>query len=159
MLKKIHWIPLVLCVVGVLAVGSLSGLANAGSIEGWYATLKKPAFNPPNYVFGPVWTGLYLLLGVSLYRIVEAPPETARKTAMIVFGVQLFLNFSWSFLFFYFRLPGVAFAEILLLWVSILTMIVTFFRISPAAAYLQVPYLLWVGFASVLNGTIWYLNR
>lgn len=156
--KEIHWIPLALCIVGVLAVGSLSGLANSGSIEGWYSTLKKPPFNPPNYIFGPVWTVLYILLGAGLYLIVSSPQAPTRTTALIVFGVQLLLNFSWSFLFFYFKLPGTAFVEILILWAAILTMIVAFFRVSPAAAYLQIPYLLWVSFASILNGSVWYLN-
>jgi benzodiazapine receptor len=159
MLKDINWIALALCVAGVLALGTLSGLANVGSIEGWYAALKKPVFSPPNYVFGPVWTLLYILLGVGLYLIISAPGASARTTALTVFAIQLFLNLSWSFLFFYLRLPGVAFVEILVLWVCILLMIVTFFRVSPMAAYLQIPYLLWVTFASVLNGSIWYLNR
>ncbi len=158
MTKKIRWGTLAVCVVGVLAVGTLSGLANVENIEGWYAGLTKPAFNPPNYIFGPVWTALYVLLGVGLYLVIATPESAVRKTALIVFAVQMLLNFSWSYLFFYFKLPGVAFAEILILWVSIAMMIVVFFRVSAAAATLQIPYLLWVSFASVLNGSIWYLN-
>jgi benzodiazapine receptor len=159
MTNQINWISLVLCVIGVLAIGTLSGLANLGTIEGWYAALKKPVFSPPKYLLGPVWTFLYILLGVGLYLILSAPQTSARTTALIVFGIQLLLNFSWSFLFFYFKMPGVAFAEIIILWVCILLMIVVFFRVSAAAAYLQIPYLLWVSFASALNGSVWYLNR
>jgi tryptophan-rich sensory protein len=157
--KEINWISLAVCVIGVLAIGSLSGLANVGSIEGWYAALKKPSFSPPNCLFGPVWTLLYILLGVGLYLVFSAPQASARTTALIVFGVQLLLNFSWSFLFFYFKVPGVAFAEIIVLWCCIVLMIDFFFRVSATAAYLQIPYLLWVSFASVLNGSVWYLNK
>jgi benzodiazapine receptor len=159
MLKDINWISLALCVAAILALGTLSGLANVVSIEGWYAALKKPVFSPPNYIFAPVWTFLYVLLGVGLYLIISASETPARTTALIVFGVQLLLNLSWSFLFFFLRLPGVAFIEIIAIWISVLLMIAAFFRVSPAAAYLQIPYLLWVTFASVLNGSIWYLNR
>lgn len=159
MLKNINWISLALCVAGVLALGTLSGLANVVSIEGWYAALKKPVFNPPDEVFAPVWTFLYALMGVGLYLIVSAPDTSARTIALIVFGVQLLLNLSWSFLFFFLRLPGVAFVEIIAVWISILLMIAVFRKVSPTAAYLQIPYFLWVTFASVLNGSLWYLNR
>lgn len=159
MTGEIRWGMLAICVAGVLAVGILSGLANVGNIEGWYAGLAKPSFNPRNGIFGPVWTALYILLGAGLYLVMAAPKTAVRKTALIVFAVQMVLNFFWSYLFFYFRLPGVAFVEILILWVCIVALIVTFFRVSAAAAFLQIPYLLWVSFASVLNGSIWYLNR
>ena len=158
-MKEIHWGSLLFCVGGMVLIGSISGLANAGNITGWYATLHKPSFNPPNYLFGPVWTILYMLMGISLYLILQSPKTDARNTALIIFAFQMALNFSWSFLFFYFKWPGIAFIEILIMWIAIIMMILTFYRISPPAAYMQVPYLLWVSFASVLNGAIWYLNK
>jgi translocator protein len=159
MFKEINWITLLACVALPVVIGSLSGLANVESINGWYATLTKPSFSPPNYLFGPVWTLLYVLMGISLYIILQSPKTEMRDTALILFVVQLVLNFSWSFIFFYFQSPFAALIVILVMWVSILTMIVYFFRISHPAAYLQAPYLLWVSFATVLNGAIWYLNR
>jgi len=158
-MKDLNWPSLLACIGGILVIGTLSGLANAGSINGWFSTLNKPSFNPPNYLFGPVWTALYILMGISLYLILQTPKTEIRNTALIIFTIQMILNFSWSFLFFYFKWPGIAFVEIILMWISIVVMIFTFYRISATAAYLQVPYLLWVSFASVLNGAIWYLNK
>lgn len=158
-MKEINWISLIACVGGILLIGTISGLANAGSINGWFSTLNKPSFNPPNYLFGPVWTTLYILMGISLYLILQSPKTDSRNTALIIFAFQMALNFSWSFLFFYFKWPGIAFIEIIVMWVAIIIMILTFYRISNTAAYLQLPYLLWVSFASILNGTIWYLNK
>lgn len=158
-MKEINWISLIACVGGILLIGTISGLANAGSINGWFSTLNKPSFNPPNYLFGPVWTTLYILMGISLYLILQSPKTDSRNTALIIFAFQMALNFSWSFLFFYFKWPGIAFMEIIVMWVAIIIMILTFYRISNTAAYLQIPYLLWVSFASILNGCIWYLNK
>lgn len=158
-MKDLNWPSLLACIGGILVIGTLSGLANAGSINGWFSTLNKPSFNPPNYLFGPVWTALYILMGISLYLILQTPKTEIRNTALIIFTIQMILNFSWSFLFFYFKWPGIAFVDIILMWISIVVMIFTFYRISATAAYLQVPYLLWVSFASVLNGAIWYLNK
>lgn len=158
-MKEINWISLIACVGGILLIGTISGLANAGSINGWFSTLNKPSFNPPNYLFGPVWTTLYILMGISLYLILQSPKTDSRNTALIIFAFQMALNFSWSFLFFYFKWPGIAFIEIIVMWVAIIIMILTFYRISNTAAYLQIPYLLWVSFASILNGCIWYLNK
>jgi tryptophan-rich sensory protein len=152
-------ITFIACTLGVLLIGSISGLANAGNITGWYSTLQKPSFNPPNYLFGPVWTVLYILMGVSLFLIIKTPNTEQRTTALIIFAAQLFLNFMWSFIFFYFKLTGVAAIEIVLIWISIVFMIFLFYKLSPGAAYLQIPYLLWVSFASVLNISIWYLNK
>ncbi len=158
-MKEMHWGSLLFCVGGIVLIGSISGLANVGNINGWYATLNKPSFSPPNFLFGPVWTTLYILMGISLYLIIQSPKTDARNTALIIFAFQMALNFSWSFLFFYFKWPGIAFIEIIIMWISIIMMIITFYRISPVSAYIQIPYLLWVSFASVLNGAIWYLNK
>lgn len=149
---------LTLCILIPLSIGAIGGIATATSINTWYMALIKPSFNPPNYLFGPVWTMLYILMGISFYLILQSPKNELRKKAIIVFCVQLFLNFWWSFLFFKFQLLGIAFIEIIMIWISILTMIILFFKINKTAAILQIPYLLWVSFASVLNGAIWILN-
>lgn len=156
-MKKI--IQFILCILAPLSVGFVSAMGTSSSINSWFVTLNKPAFNPPNYLFGPVWTILYILMGISLYLILNSPKSEERKKALIIFSIQLFLNFSWSFLFFKFQLLNVAFFEILLLLFSIVAMIFSFYKINKKAAYLQIPYFMWVSFASVLNGAIWFLNK
>ena len=98
----------ILCVLLTLSIGTISGIATSGSIDNWYTTLQKPSFNPPNYIFAPVWTILYILMGISLFLILESENNGARRKAIIVFGVQLFLNFCWSFLFFKYHLLAFA---------------------------------------------------
>jgi tryptophan-rich sensory protein len=153
-----RYLKLTLCILLPLLIGGFSGYATASGISSWYVGLNKPIFNPPNYLFGPVWSLLYILMGISFYRILQSPPNDIRSKSIIIFSFQLFLNFCWSFLFFKFQLLGVAFIEIILMWLSIAIMIYTFTKIDKTAAYLQIPYLLWVSFASVLNGAIWFLN-
>lgn len=151
---------LIVCLAIPLAVGALSGFITAREITGdWFILLTKPGFNPPNSLFGPVWTVLYALMGVSLFMIWNSEASETRTNALLVFFGQLFLNFWWSVFFFSFQRPDVALGEIILLWLSIIYMILAFKKIKPVAAYLQIPYLLWVSFASVLNGAIWWLNR
>jgi len=151
-------ITLFICLIIPLAIGGISGFATAAGITDWYVTLNKPSFNPPNYLFAPVWTTLYTLMGISLFIIWRSPTGRIRNNALVIFAVQISLNFFWSFLFFKFKLPGVALIEIVLLWTSILMMIIFFKRVSKLAAFLQVPYLLWVSFATILNTAIWILN-
>jgi tryptophan-rich sensory protein len=151
-------LKLTLCITIPLLIGAISGIATASSIDTWYVDLTKPTFNPPNYLFGPVWTCLYILMGISFYMILQSPKTELRKKAIIIFYTQLFLNFCWSFLFFKFQLLGLAFIEIIFIWVSIVMMIILYFEINKTAALLQIPYLLWVSFASILNGSIWFLN-
>ncbi|AGA77767.1 tryptophan-rich sensory protein [Echinicola vietnamensis DSM 17526] len=157
--KKINWLHLLGFMFGVMVIGSLAGIANAGNITTWYATLEKPPFNPPNSLFGPVWTVLYALMGVGIYLVWKSPDSPQRKKAIQVFIVQLVLNFCWSFIFFYFHLIGWAAIEIVLLLGMIIWMILIFRRVDKLAAYLQLPYLLWVSFATLLNVSIWWLNR
>lgn len=128
------------------------------ALSGWYESLEKPFFNPPNWVFGPVWTVLYLLMGVSFYMIWNNSKKKGKPFALRVFLLQLFLNFLWSFAFFGLQNPALGFIVIILLWLSIFLTIKLFFRISRNAGYLLVPYLLWVSFASVLNLFIAVLN-
>ena len=151
-------IKFILCVALTLSIGAIGGIATASGVNGWYVTLHKPVFNPPNYLFGPVWTVLYILMGISFYIILQSRNPILKTRAIVIFCIQLFLNFCWSFLFFKFHLVGLAFIEIICIWLSILIMIITFYRINKTASYIQIPYLLWVSFASILNGCIWALN-
>lgn len=152
------YLKLVGCILLTLSVGGISGVATASGIDNWFLSLNKPFFNPPNYLFGPVWTTLYLLMGISLFLILQSPSKEVKRKALFIFAIQLTLNFLWSFLFFKFRLVELAFIEIILIWISILAMIITFYKIDRIAAGLQIPYLLWVTFATVLNGAIYWLN-
>jgi len=152
------YLKLIGCILLTLSVGGISGAATASGINDWFMALNKPFFNPPNYLFGPVWTSLYLLMGISLFLILQSPLKELKRKALLIFAIQLSLNFLWSFLFFKFQLIGWAFIEIILILISILAMIIVFYKIDRIAAVLQIPYLLWVSFASVLNGAIWWLN-
>jgi benzodiazapine receptor len=140
-----------------LIVGGLSGYFTASNIATWYVTLNKPFFNPPNYLFGPVWTVLYLMMGISLGMIINAKHSNKNKS-LIIFSIQLVLNFFWSVIFFSLQSPGWAAIEIIALWLSIIYMIRNFYKINKWAGWLQIPYLLWVTFASVLNISIYVLN-
>lgn len=142
-----------------LLVGAISGLFTASGVKGWYALAVKPSFNPPNWIFGPVWTALYILMGIAFFLIWKAAADKqVKRTAIFLFAVQLTLNFCWSFIFFKMQQPGWAFAEILVMWLMILLTIIWFGKISSTAAWLLVPYICWVSFAAVLNYSIWQLN-
>jgi translocator protein len=155
-MKKI--LTLIACLLGPLIIGGIIGYATASNINSWFVYIIKPSFNPPNFLFAPVWTILYLLMGLSLYLILQTPDSKVKSSALIIFGIQLFLNFCWSILFFKYHVLGIAFVEILLLWLSIAAMIHLFKPIQKTAAYLQIPYLCWVSFATILNASIWWLN-
>ena len=141
-----------------LSLGAIAGMFTAQSVPEWYATLNRPSFNPPNWIFGPVWTTLYILMGISLFLIWKQDAGKARNLAISIFFLQLLLNFAWSFIFFYFNNIGLALVEIILLWISLVVMLVLFYRIKPMAAYINIPYILWVSFAAVLNGSYYFLN-
>lgn len=149
---------LLYCILIPLLVGGISGYYTATSITTWYVTLHKPSFNPPNYLFGPVWTTLYILMGISLFIVLNKAKAEEKNKIRIVFTVQLILNFLWSFLFFKFQQLGLALAEIILMWFSILTMIIVFYKTSKLAALMNIPYLLWVSFATLLTYSIYSLN-
>ena len=142
-----------------VGVGAIAGFATASNIGGWYATLSKPWFNPPNWIFGPVWTLLYILMGIALFLIWSQPPSLYRSNSLWLFFIQLLLNFLWSFLFFYFHRIGLAFVDIVALWIFIILTIFSFSKLSKKAAWLMVPYVCWVSFATILNGAIYHLNR
>lgn len=148
---------LIICILICQIIGFLGSLFNVKSIPGWYSKQKKPSFNPPSWIFGPVWTMLYLLMGISLYLVLISGKLT--NLAIIIFSIQLFLNLIWTGIFFGMKKPLFAFIEIILLWASILINILVFYEISRTASYLLIPYLLWVSFAAVLNFSIWWLNR
>jgi len=138
-----------------LAAGFLGSFFTITGADSWYATINKPSYNPPNAVFGPVWTFLYATMGIALYLALR---KGARGKPLVVFGIQLVLNTLWSILFFGMQNPLLALMEIVLLWVTILMTIISFKRFSALAAYLLIPYLLWVTFAAVLNLSIVLLN-
>ncbi|MFH2063502.1 MAG: TspO/MBR family protein [bacterium] len=157
------WLAGLLVLLGFVIVSQLAGavgsLFTAPSIPTWYAGLVKPALNPPGWIFGPVWTLLYALMGAAAFLVWRRGWSRAEtRIALAVFGLQLVLNALWSIVFFGWQQPGWALMEIALLWLSILATILLFRRVSRAAAWLLVPYLLWVSFASYLNYSIWTLN-
>lgn len=141
------------------AVGIVSGLLTQNEMNTWFSTLQKPSWNPPGYLFGPVWTILYALMGISLWLVWKSDaPEAQKMRAELTFAVQLFFNFMWSILFFKAHSPILAFVDIVLMIVTILITISRFAKISRLAAWLLIPYLAWVCFASVLNYNIWMMN-
>jgi benzodiazapine receptor len=145
----------VICTL-VGASGSVFTMVGPGS---WYDQLAKPWFNPPSWLFGPVWTALYILMGVALYLIwMEGLEKPQVKAAILLFALQLLLNFLWSYMFFGLQSPLLALAEIAILWLVLLATIIAFFRIRRGAAYLLIPYILWVTFAAYLNYAIYILN-
>jgi len=154
-------IKIIIAVVICLSVGYASGMATQSSIQTWYPTLTKPFFNPPNWIFAPVCTILYIMMGISaglIWSIKRQSPDLV-KNALLLFSIQLILNAIWSFLFFGLNNTLLALIEILLLGLLILETIKKFKPIDALAAKLMIPYLLWVGFATILNGSIWWLNR
>lgn len=151
-----NYLKLVISIGLCLSVGYIAGMFTSTSVDTWYPTLVKPSFTPPDWVFGPVWTILYIMMGIALYRVWNS---SHNKVAITFFILQLALNFLWSFLFFGLKNPLLAFLEIVSLLVMIALTLWHFYPISRAAAFLLIPYLLWVGFASVLNFHIYWLNR
>jgi len=150
---------LVISIAIPLTIGATAGLFTVTGVDSWYQTINKPSWNPPGWVFGPVWTTLYVMMGIALYLIWKSGADKpVKKTAFILFAIQLTLNFFWSFIFFDQHQVGWALVEIIAMWFMILLTIFAFARVSNAAAWLMVPYISWVSFASILNYTIWRLN-
>lgn len=152
---------ILIVVVTCLTIGYFSGIVTRSSIETWYPTLIKPSFNPPNWVFAPVWSMLYIMMGVAAALVwdrMESNRETVKR-ALILFAIQLALNALWSYLFFGLHNPMLAGIEIILLWLLIYETYIHFSKINKIAGYLMLPYLAWVSFAMVLNASIWWLNR
>ena len=153
------FLKLILCIVACELIGASGAIFTAPAIDGWYATIQKPSFNPPDWIFAPVWGFLFFLMGVSLYLILEKDPKDSMvKSALLIFSGQFILNIIWSFLFFGLQRPFDALLEITVLWFAILLTISQFNKIDRKAGFLLVPYLLWVSFAAILNFSIWILN-
>jgi steroid 5-alpha reductase family enzyme/tryptophan-rich sensory protein len=153
-----QWLALLLFLAICLSTAALGAAWTDLSVGDWYATLNKPSWNPPNWLFGPVWTTLYIGMAVAAWLVWRRKGVADAWLPLLLFGVQLTLNAIWSGLFFGMRNPGIAFVEVVFLWLAIVATIVSFARISRPAALLLAPYLAWVSFASFLNWTIWQLN-
>ena len=158
MTKRTRWIGLAVFVAICLGAGGLGAMATTPEIEGWYTTITKPTWNPPNKVFGPVWTTLFILMAVAAWLVWKPAGFKAAEIPLTLFAIQLLLNVAWSWIFFGMHQPAWAFVEIVILWLAIVTTTVAFFRCSKIAGWLLVPYLAWVTFAAVLNFAIWRLN-
>jgi len=150
-------IALIVC----LLVGYSASVVTRPSVESWYPTLIKPIFNPPNWIFMPMWTLLYILMAVAaglVWDKIKEQNEVVKK-ALAFFLIQLTLNAIWSYLFFGLKNPMLALIEIALLWLMIYETYLKFIKINKTAGYLLIPYLAWVAFAAILNASIWWLNR
>lgn len=153
-------IRLIVCLAVTLGVGFAGSWFTAPAIGTWYAALRKPAFTPPDWVFAPVWTVFYAMMGVAAFLVWRAGSSSRWVApALIAFGAQLGLNLLWSVVFFGWRQPGWAMLDIVALWVMIVVTMVLFAKVSTPACWLLAPYIAWVTFASVLNFELWRLNR
>ncbi len=155
---KLNLPKLTFSILVSLSAGGIGSFFTASSISTWYSTLNKPFFNPPNWIFAPVWTTLYILMGVSLYLVLVAKTKKDKRVPITIFATQLVLNTLWSIIFFGLKSPLFALFEILILWITIFLTIKKFAPFSPLASRLLYPYIAWVSFASLLNLAIKFLN-
>lgn len=154
-----HWIALLTCLAACFAAAAVGGLVTATSVDGWYRTLAKPGFNPPDWIFAPVWNGLFALMAIAAWRVwVRARPGPDRRTALALFALQLVANVLWSTLFFGLQAPAWALLDSVVLEALVVATAITFWRLDRVAGALLVPYAAWVGFAIALNASIWWLN-
>jgi tryptophan-rich sensory protein len=157
--SSIAWFPLLGWIALCEAAGIVGSFFTVSAIPTWYATLARPSFSPPNWVFGPVWTVLYMLMGIAVYRVWRlGMHKPAVKTAVSLFIVHLFFNAIWSILFFGAKNIPLAFVDITVIWVTLIYIIFRFEKLDRASAYLLLPYLAWISFATVLNYNYWLLN-
>ena len=155
------YVKTLIFIVTCLGVGYFSGIVTRSSVTTWFPTLVKPSFNPPDWVFAPVWSFLYIIMGIAaglVWSRIDFEREAVRK-ALLFFVIQLALNAGWSLIFFGLKNPFLALVEIVLLWLIIYETYTLFVKIDKIAGYLFIPYLLWVSFATVLNASIWWLNK
>ena len=155
---KYPWLGLIVLLVVCFAAAGIGGAVTTPKIATWYAALAKPSWNPPNWIFGPVWSVLYLCMAIAAWLVWRQGGLAGAATPLALFAVQLVLNLAWSWLFFGFQNPGLAFVDIVLLWAAIAATMVAFWFRSAIAGILFVPYLAWVSFAAVLNFVVWRLN-
>lgn len=153
---KNQWLVLGGLILLCLAVGGIGGAASSGAIDGWYRMIAKPSWTPPDWVFGPVWTVLYIMMAVAAWLVWKTGDRV--RPAMVLFFVQLVLNLAWTFLFFNAQSPGLALVEIVFLWLFVAATMLAFFGRHSTAGWLFVPYLAWVSFAGILNAAIWMMN-
>lgn len=152
------WLALAFFVLLCLAVSGIAGAVTSTTVGTWYQSLEKPTFNPPDWIFAPVWTVLYFFMAIAGWRVWRSPASAERWSALGAFAVQLALNLAWSFIFFGFQLVGAALLEIIALFLAILITTVRFWRIDRLAGALFAPYLAWVAYATLLNAALWILN-
>ena len=157
MALKNQFLVLFIFVVVCLGIGFAGSFATMPNIDGWYKDIVKPSFNPPDSVFGPVWTFLYVTMAIAAW-LVWRKTGALMSVPMAVFILQLILNLAWSFLFFGLQNPLAGLIDIVFLWASIILTIVLFWKVLPIAGIILIPYLLWVTFATALNFSIWRLN-
>ena len=156
---KLNYKRLIISLALPQLAGTVGSFFTTPAISTWYTTLQRPSFSPPNWLFGPVWIMLYILMGISVYLIWQKVEQNKiARGALWLFWIHLFFNAIWSVIFFGLQNPGLAFINIIIIWLLIIALMIKFWKISRWASYLLIPYLLWVSFASVLNYFIWYLN-
>ncbi len=158
MTERNQWLGLIVFIAICIGAGGLGAIATTPEIDTWYKSINKPTWTPPGFVFGPVWTTLYIMMGVAAWLVWKRGGFRQSRTPLALFAVQLLLNVSWSWIFFNQHQLGWAFAEIIMLWTAIVATTIAFFKSSRAAGVLMLPYLAWVSFAAALNHTIWQLN-
>ena len=151
-------LPLLVFILITLFAGFIGSLFTTPSIASWYAFINKPSFSPPNWLFAPVWSLLYILMGIAAFLIWQKRDNLKTKPALMFYGIQLILNTLWSIIFFGMHNPGLAFLEIIILWSFILITLIKFYKINKTSGILFIPYLIWVSFASILNFAVWMLN-
>lgn len=158
-MKIISYPKLILSIILIEIIGSIGAIATTPAIPGWYSSLVKPFFTPPSWVFGPVWTSLFFLMGFALYLVwQEGIEKRPVRLAIIAFSIQMVLNVLWTFLFFGMQNPFFALIEIFILWIAILFVIIKFYKVSRPAAYMMIPYICWVTIATALNLGVYLLN-
>jgi len=151
-------LKLLLAILIPLSFGALASVITLDALQGWYQTLQKPSFTPPNWIFGPVWSALYIFMGIGLNHIWSLQKSAIKTKVTLVFWVQLIVNFFWSILFFAFKSPLMALIDCAILCGLIVCMIVLLVKIRPIIGFLQIPYLLWSIFATAISFEIWRLN-
>jgi len=156
--SKGHYTGLIVFLALSLMVSVIGGLVTAGSVTTWYPTLQKLPFNPPNWIFGPVWTALYILMAIAGWRVWRLSQQSVFAPPLALYGLQLALNLLWSILFFGLHAIGWALADIVALLTAIAVTTIMFLRLDRIAGALFLPYMAWVAFAGVLNASIWWLN-
>ena len=155
--KRFQLLPFIICLLIPLAIGALGGYFTFESVKNWYTPLNKPSFNPPNSIFGPVWTTLYILMGISSYFIyISHDPK--RENALIVYSFQLFINFCWPLFFFNLHNYFLSLMILIALILTVIYMLIIFKKINPKSFYLNIPYILWLFFALYLNFMIFINN-